>query len=72
MWTREFNSTGSGFEEAASMMAAAAHNECPTRFACADVVGAEKSGCLDRDGEHGGGEVPNFLDLSGLMHFSED
>ena len=50
------------------MMAAAAHNECPARFACADVVGAEKSGCLD-SGEHGGGEVPNFLDL---MHFSED
>ena len=71
MWMREFNSTGSGFEEAASMMAAAAHNECPTRFACADVVGAEKSGCLDDRGEHGG-EVPNFLDLSGWMHFSED
>ena len=66
----KFNSTESGFEEAASMMAAAAHNECPTRFACADVVGAEKSGCLDR--EEPGGEVPNFLDLSGLMHFSED
>ena len=53
------------------MMAAAAHNECPTRFACADVVGAEKSGCLDDRGEHGG-EVPNFLDLSGLMNLSED
>ena len=52
------------------MMAAAAHNECPTRFACNDVVGAEKSGCLDR-GDHGG-EVPNILDLSGLLHFSED
>ena len=52
------------------MMAAAAQNECPARFECNDVVGAEKSGCLDDHREDG--EVRNVLDLSGLLHFSED
>ena len=56
----EFHSTGSGFEEAASMMAAAAKNECPVFFACSDAVGVEESRCPD-------GEVRNVLDLSGLF-----
>ena len=62
----ESHRTGSGFEEAASMMAAAAQDECPSRFACDDDVGAKKSDCLDR------GEVGNVLDLSGLFRVSED
>ena len=48
------------------MMAAAAQDECPSRFACDDDVGAKKSDCLDR------GEVSNVLDLSGLFRVSED
>ena len=53
-----------GFEEAASMMAAAAHNACPATFACTE--GVDESYCTENHGDGGG--IPYGLDLSGLFH----